>query len=79
MALQEIRKQVILESVSESIQLLKVKSYPLLLPRVPPVCHFLFMFTARTLITSHVELMNRAALVPLLLCHRHHWPLSAYR
>lgn len=59
---------MILEPPLESIQPLKVKSYPLLLGGVPPVCHLPLIFNANTLIISHLELINRAALVTSLLC-----------
>ena len=72
---QEILKQVILESLLESIQLLMVKFHPLPLCRAPqPV------FTANTLITSHLEPINRAAPVLSLLCvNKLHCLLIAYR
>lgn len=56
----------------ECIQLLVVRSYPL--RRVPLVYHLLFIFAASNLplpphpITSHLELINGAALVSSLLC-----------
>lgn len=59
----KILKQVILELLLESIQLLVVKSYPFLLCRVPPTCHLLFIFIANTLITSHLDTINRPALL----------------
>lgn len=62
----KILKQVIL--LLESIQLLMVKSYPFPLCRVPPTCHLPFIFTANTLITSHIDTMNRPALLLSLLC-----------
>lgn len=69
----------ILEALLESIQLRMVKSYPFPLCRFPPICHLLFIFTANTLITSHLELINRAVLVLSLLCHKRHWLLIAYK
>lgn len=54
-------------------------SNPTHVPYVGSLSLSLFIFTANTLVTSHLELINRAALVLLLLSHKLHQQLIAYK